>query len=236
MPKGSSVKHACHHNASDWHKGIDRRVPWQTRVVTPAAAMPPESTASTRGGRGARTRQRIAQVALELFREHGYDDVTTVDIARAAGINPRTYFRHFATKADVVFVETERTTRGFINALYGGDPHASLIEVLTRVIIDQSAESLPTPDDIERYHLVHATPALTEESWNRQREFESHLIRWIAQRTQRSEMDFDVRVLAAALVATRRVVVEEVVRSGAGLPDAEQLVHRALSIFEPVFD
>jgi AcrR family transcriptional regulator len=53
-----------------------------------------------------RTR-RIAQaeltlVAQDLFLEHGYDDTTVDQIAAAAGMSKRTFFRYFPSKDDLV--------------------------------------------------------------------------------------------------------------------------------------
>lgn len=49
-----------------------------------------------------RTRTRLQQTALELFRREGYDKVTSQQIAAACGVTERTFFRHFATKDAVV--------------------------------------------------------------------------------------------------------------------------------------
>src|SRR3954449_10700743 len=61
--------------------------------------------AVTETGSAARadTRARIEQAALELFRLKGFEHVTIDDVAAAAGISRRTFFRYFATKADAVW-------------------------------------------------------------------------------------------------------------------------------------
>lgn len=48
-------------------------------------------------------REELADVALCLFEEHGFDHTTVDDIAVAAGISPRTFYRYFGTKEDVLF-------------------------------------------------------------------------------------------------------------------------------------
>ncbi|KIF70590.1 TetR family transcriptional regulator [Streptomyces sp. AcH 505] len=52
---------------------------------------------------GAEARRRLQQAALELYRERGFDRTTTAEIAARAGINERTFFRHFPDKREVLF-------------------------------------------------------------------------------------------------------------------------------------
>jgi len=47
-------------------------------------------------------RAEVADVALKLFDEQGFDETTVDDIAVAAGISPRSFFRYFPMKEDVV--------------------------------------------------------------------------------------------------------------------------------------
>ena len=48
-------------------------------------------------------RGRLAQAAMELYVEHGYDATTVAEIAERAGLTERTFFRHFADKREVLF-------------------------------------------------------------------------------------------------------------------------------------
>ena len=48
-------------------------------------------------------RGRLAQAALELYAERGFDGTTVADIAERAGLTERTFFRHFADKREVLF-------------------------------------------------------------------------------------------------------------------------------------
>ncbi|VXC56827.1 TetR family transcriptional regulator [Arthrobacter sp. 9V] len=49
----------------------------------------------------------VAGLALGLFAEHGYENTSMEDIARAAGIGRKSLYRYFASKADLVWGGSE---------------------------------------------------------------------------------------------------------------------------------
>ena len=53
-------------------------------------------------------RARITEIALDLFAEHGFAQVTVDQIAAAAGMSGRTFHRYFPAKEDVVVGEPEQ--------------------------------------------------------------------------------------------------------------------------------
>jgi AcrR family transcriptional regulator len=62
---------------------------------------------------GGQPRRRVTELdlertAIELFLESGYDAVTVEQIAQAAGVSRRTFFRYFASKADLLAAEARR--------------------------------------------------------------------------------------------------------------------------------
>lgn len=50
-----------------------------------------------------RTREELMAKAAELFAENGFDETTTEDIAEAADLSQRTFFRHFSSKEAVLY-------------------------------------------------------------------------------------------------------------------------------------
>ena len=70
-------------------------------VTTPASTAP----IGRRERKKAATRQSIADAALRLFLERGYDDVGIREIADAADVSTTTLFKHFPVKEALVFDE-----------------------------------------------------------------------------------------------------------------------------------
>src|SRR5947207_12162426 len=52
-------------------------------------------------------RGELAQLAVDLFVEKGYDETTIDDLAAAAGMSKRTFFRYFASKEELVMGKYE---------------------------------------------------------------------------------------------------------------------------------
>src|SRR4051812_26554524 len=63
------------------------------------------------------TRLEIERVAFALFAERGFDETTVEDIAAAAGISRRTFFRYFASKNDVVWGDFDAGLQHFAEVL-----------------------------------------------------------------------------------------------------------------------
>ncbi|MFJ9931150.1 TetR/AcrR family transcriptional regulator [Streptomyces misionensis] len=53
----------------------------------------------------AATRGSLLRAATQMFAERGYQETTVKDIAAAAGVTERTFFRYFPSKEDLVFAE-----------------------------------------------------------------------------------------------------------------------------------
>ncbi|HEY6531299.1 MAG TPA: TetR family transcriptional regulator [Acidimicrobiales bacterium] len=65
-----------------------------------------------------RTRLAIADAALELFVEKGYEATTVEEIAERAEVSKATFFRYFATKGEVIY---------HWNADHHGSLHAAIV-------------------------------------------------------------------------------------------------------------
>lgn len=84
------------------------------------------------------TLTEISNVALDLFETHGVAATTVDEIARIAGVSPRTFFRYFATKEHALLVDDEFAERAFEEAFdaieAGAAPVTALDEAWMHVV------------------------------------------------------------------------------------------------------
>ncbi|MGC4947444.1 TetR/AcrR family transcriptional regulator [Streptomyces sp. DT224] len=80
----------------------------------------------------AATRQKIADTALRLFLERGYDAVGIRDIAAEADVAVTTLFSHFASKEALVFEQDADFEHRLAQAVTGRAPDEPLMPALRR--------------------------------------------------------------------------------------------------------
>lgn len=109
-------------------------------------------------------RRHIAQVAVQLFEERGFEAVTMEDVARAASVSRRTLFRHFPTKADLVWTGTDELL-GVLASL--AEPHAGRKLAPRAVVAELFVPVLALLDEPEtaefarrRLRLISGAPTL----------------------------------------------------------------------------
>ncbi len=110
-----------------------------------------------------RPEERLRDAALELFTEHGYDNVTVAQITERAGLTRRTFSRYFTDKRDVLFAGSEQLPVALADAVQRADqtlaPFDALLAALT-----ETAELLADriPHAAQRRAIVRASPELQE--------------------------------------------------------------------------
>jgi AcrR family transcriptional regulator len=92
-------------------------------------------------------RDEISRVAMNLFAEKGFDNVTVSEIATAAGLSERTFFRYFATKDEVLLGYEYQLWRRLEEVLAARPPHEGPVTALREAFL---ATSHVEPQDRER--------------------------------------------------------------------------------------
>jgi AcrR family transcriptional regulator len=158
------------------------------------AASPPQ--AGLRERKKARTRAEIRAQALRLFREQGYHQTTTEQIAAAAGISPATFFRYFATKERVVLSDDLKPT---MLAALAEQPHGIPVLSGLHQAIERGLGQLERDDEQQRRDLIAAVPELRQAQLDDIRQTVELLAAAAAQRLGRTPGDFEIRVFTGAL-------------------------------------
>ena len=106
-------------------------------------------------------RSSVAEAALDLFTDNGYDPTSVDDIALAAGISRSTFFRQFRAKEDVIFADHEALLAELTVYLAAShpDPWEAVCQAAELVFAKFSERRKLSQ---KRYHVVQAVPALRD--------------------------------------------------------------------------
>jgi AcrR family transcriptional regulator len=181
-------------------------------------------TGATRRGRSpegrAEVRRELVAAAVRLFRTRGYDETTVDDIAAAAGVGRRTFFRYFPSKEDAISPDHEvglaRIAEVFATA-HPTEPTAALVVRAGETVFDLYADD---PDlSVERFRLTHEVPALRDRESARVDHYRRLFTRQLRERFA-GEEDGDLRaaVTGAAVVAAHNLALRAWLADG-GRPD-----------------
>ncbi|MER5479440.1 TetR/AcrR family transcriptional regulator [Streptomyces sp. NPDC002734] len=131
---------------------------------------PAEAPVGRRERKKAATRQAIADAALRLFLERGYDQVSVRDVAEEADVSTTTVFKHFTGKEALVFDQEESTDAHLIAAVRQRADGVDVLESLRRRLLDTWLPIADHPQNEEFFRLVDSTPSLrayAERMWAR---------------------------------------------------------------------
>ncbi|GAA5150871.1 MULTISPECIES: TetR/AcrR family transcriptional regulator [Amycolatopsis] len=153
----------------------------------------------------AATRKALADAALRLFLERGYDDVGIREIADAADVSTTTLFKHFPGKEALVFDREDEVKAGLVAAVRERPAGQSIPEALREhVLRARLSPGVKGDPRFSRFQeLIERTPALREYArrmWMRQ---EADLAAVIAEETGAPADDPKCRALAHFALATR---------------------------------
>jgi mycofactocin system transcriptional regulator len=151
------------------------------------------------------TARQLEVIALRLFTEQGYEDVTVADIAAAAGVSTRTFFRYFASKVDVLWsafdqeIATLRTALGEIPA------QVPMLEGIRQAVLrvnHYAARDVPELRD--RIALINNVSALRDSAGSRYDAWERCVINFAAARLNQRPDDLLPRSIGMATLAVCR--------------------------------
>jgi AcrR family transcriptional regulator len=195
------------------------------------------TTAGLRERKKEKTRDALVQSALRQFAERGFDHVTVEGIAAACDVSPRTFFRYFASKEEVLFAESDGHRAHLLASLAAQEPDVSPFQALESAARMVAADYAEHPDVVRvRHRIVTSTPSLRTRAAERHQGWECEVIDQLRTSGRAERMsDLDLRLLVAATTTALRVAIESWIATDAA-GDLDSLLDAALKRLRDGFD
>ena len=183
----------------------------------------------------ARTREAIIDAAVALFEQEGYDETTVQQIAAAAEVSERTFFRYFDSKLDVVMGLKEQAED--VAALVADRPaQESPLEAMRQVVRQKMSDVLASEDVVVRQlRILMGTPSLRSFAYEHFNEHRDELAAAFAQRLRVPVTDLTPQVTATAVGGTLWTVIDRWVEEGSPTERLIPLVDEAFDLLERGF-
>ncbi|WP_237536389.1 TetR family transcriptional regulator [Streptomyces sp. SID5785] len=210
---------------------------------TPAPSdTPVESAAGSRAAaQRLKMRRELAAAAMELFSTKGYEATTVDEIAAAAGVARRTFFRHFRSKEEAIFPDHDDTLVRAEAVLNAAPPHEHPLDTVCRGIKEVMKMYASSPAvAVERYRLTREVPTLREAEIasvaRYERLFTRYLLGHFDEQAHHDGNDDPLlaEVAASAVVTAHNHVLRRWLRAG-GQGDVETQLDHAFAIVRRTF-
>jgi AcrR family transcriptional regulator len=175
-------------------------------------------------------RAEIAEAAVALFAERGFEETTVEDIAQAVGMTKRSFFRYFPVKEDAVFAGTEVLVEQVVADLQARPADEDPWDCLHHVLRRWQERIHSSGAELAGRRLIEATPALRARL-HQKRELWRHAARDVL--VARGGLDdFSADLVTNAATAVLDSVGREWVRTD-GRADRAELLDRGFAALRP---
>ena len=192
-----------------------------------------DAAVSLRERKKADTRRRLMTLALRLFEERGFDETTVGELAAAADVAPRTFFRYFPTKVEVLFGDHDELVALLRDTLAARPADESIVHAVRRATLVGIQRLITDPAPyLTRSRLAASVPAAHARSRQLDADYENVIAEALAaDRNTDPATDLRARVIArAAWSATR--AAREVWLASAAERDPSRLINEAFDLLE----
>lgn len=185
-------------------------------------------TVGRRERKKALTRKALADSALRLFLERGYDKVGVRDVAEAADVSVTTLFKHFPSKEALIFDADEDVEASLVAAVRDREPGRSVLRALCEHLVAKGAtRRIDDPEFLAHITLVRRTPELQEYGDRMWRRHEFALAAAIAEAAGAPEGDLRCAAMARFAMDTMSLT--------RGRADQQQAVRDLFALLEQGF-
>ena len=187
------------------------------------------------GGRPRSTSPRELEVAaLQLFAEQGFDQTTVDDIAAAAAVSRRTFFRYFDSKPAVLWGAFDDEVQSIRARLSATPVDVELMTAVRQAVVAANhyrAEDIP--ELRLRMQLIITVPALAASSYVRYEAWERAVSEFAASRLGQDVDALVPLALGRATLAVCRAAYDRWMRDEAG--DLPNYLDQALRVLAAGF-
>ena len=175
-------------------------------------------------------RDDIGRIAIDMFADRGFDEVTVDDIAEAAGISQRTFFRYFTSKDSIVLDFARRVDQRLVDAFSARPANEDAVVALRNAYVETSHVE---PEDrlriVQISRVLALTPKLEAMAHGESAQVSDALITKVAKRMGVRPSDQRARILVTAATA---VVTVEFQRwaDGGGKGDPSEVIAAAFDL------
>jgi AcrR family transcriptional regulator len=120
-------------------------------------------------------RGAIWDAAVDLFVAKGFDDTTVDDIARAAGVSKRSFFRYFSSKNDLMGQGIVTYATHIAEAIRACPPTRSALEIVRHTVRQVAAMAAAQPRVRKIAHVAQSSVAAREAQLSRLAELEDRV-------------------------------------------------------------
>ena len=164
-----------------------------------------------------RTRQLIAETAVRMFLERGFDAVPVAAVARAAEVSEATVFNYFPTKEDLVYQGMEAFEDELLASVRDRPAGESIVAAFARFVLRPRGFLGAADEDSARFliavsKMIAASPALRSREREILARYTASLADLIAEDTAAEPDDLRPWVVARALIGTHQSLIEFVRR------------------------
>lgn len=157
----------------------------------------------------ATSRAALERLGFELFVRQGFDRTTVDDIAAAAGIGRRTFFRYFASKNDLVWGDFEQRLAELHHLLEAVEPTAPMMDALRGAIVEFNRfDPADVPWHRQRMELILTVPTLQADATLRYAAWRRVVAEFTARRMGLSPSDLMPRLIGHAALAAALAAYE----------------------------
>ena len=144
-------------------------------------------------------RDAIFDAAVDLFARHGFDETTLEDIAKAAGVSPRTLYRYFATRDELLAHRVMGYGKKLVEVVKGCPVKLSPLDTVRHAAVEATAWNIAQPRTREIISISSSHPSVRQAHQSVIAEIQGRLTEAFAARSRNASKD-DLRPRICASV------------------------------------